>query len=419
MPEGLRQLATAVTAGLLATACAARLAVADNLPSEQDFAQVERGRYLTTVADCAACHTDSGAGGAFGGGKPIETPFGKVLSANITPDRDTGIGDWTDAQFDAAVRRGETPDGERLYPAMPFPYYTRMTQADVLAIRAYLNTLPPVHHVVHSNQLPFPFDIRAGMRLWDALYFEPGPFKPDPGKSSAWNRGAYLVRGAGHCAACHTPKTSLGGDLTHQRLQGYSLQGWFAPDITGDMALGLGRWSVEDVVAYLKNGHNRFAAASGPMAEEVADSSSKMTDADLHAVAVFLKDQPGAATSGKPLGARDPQMVAGAAIYRDLCSACHQEDGTGVAYLIPNLAQASSVASRQPTSLLRVVIHGAQTVATAGEPTAPAMPAYGWQLTDAQIAAVTTYVRNSWGHAAPATSPGEAHKARTLKSGAG
>jgi mono/diheme cytochrome c family protein len=419
MAETLRQLATAFTAGLLTTACAARLAVADSLPSEQDFAQVERGRYLTAVADCGACHTDSSASGAFAGGKPIETPFGKVLSANITPDRDTGIGNWTDAQFDAAVRRGQGADGERLYPAMPFPYYTRMTQADVLAIRAYLNTLPPVHHVVHPDQLPFPFDIRAGMRLWDALYFEPGPFKPDPGKSSEWNRGAYLVRGPGHCAACHTPKTSLGGDLTRQRLQGYSLQGWFAPDITGGMALGLGRWSVEDVVAYLKTGHNRFSAASGPMAEEVADSSSKMTDADLRAVAVFLKDQPGAAAPGKALGARDPQMVAGAAIYRDLCSACHQEDGTGVAYLIPNLAEASSVASRQPTSLLRVVIHGAQTVATAGEPTAPAMPAYGWQLSDAQIAAVTTYVRNSWGHAAPATSLGEVHKARDLKSGTG
>lgn len=283
------------------------------------------------------------------------------------------------------------------------------------AIRAYLNTLPPIHHVVHSDVLPFPFDIRAGMWLWDAMYFEQGVFKPDPGKSAQWNRGAYLVRAPGHCAACHTPKNFAGGDRTHQSLQGYSIEGWFAPDITGDNALGLGRWLVKDVVDYLKTGHNRFAAASGPTAEEVADSSSRMTDGDLQAVAIFLKDQPGARTSTQPLGARDPQMVAGAAIYQDLCSACHQENGAGVAYLIPNLAQASSVASREPTSLLRVVIHGAQSVATAGEPTSPAMPSYGWQLTDAQVAAVTTYVRNSWGHAAPATSLGDVHKARSLQ----
>lgn len=414
MPEAVHQVATSLAAALLMTACAAPVAVADNLPPEQDFAQVERGRYLTAVADCSACHTDD-ATAQFAGGKPIDTPFGKVLAANITPDRETGIGNWTDAQFDAAVRLGRGPDGERLYPAMPFPYYTRMTQSDVLAIRAYLNTLPPVHHLVQSNQLPFPFDIRAGMRLWDFLYFKAGPFKADSNKSAEWNRGAYLVRGPGHCAACHTPKTTLGGDRTQQRLQGYSIQGWFAPDITGDMALGLGAWSEEDVVAYLRTGHNRFAAASGPMAEEVADSSSKMTDADLKAVAVFLKDQPGATPSGKPLPAKDSHMVAGAAIYRDLCSACHQQDGTGVAYLIPNLAKSSSVASREPTSLLRVVIHGAQSVATAGEPTAPAMPAYGWQLSDAQIAAVTTYVRNSWGHAAAAVSAGDVHKARSLQ----
>jgi mono/diheme cytochrome c family protein len=411
----MRQLATAITAVLLVSACASQLALADNVPSGQDFAQIERGRYLTAVADCGACHTDSSATGLFAGGKPIDTPFGKVIAANITPDPQTGIGNWTDEQFDAAVRLGRGPGGERLYPAMPFPYYTHMTQADVLAIRAYLNTVPPVHNEVHSNQLPFPFDIRASMGLWDALYLNAGPLKPDPSKSAQWNRGAYLVRGPGHCAACHTPKTSLGGDRTQQGLQGYSIQGWYAPDITGDMALGIGGWSVEDVVAYLKTGHNRFAGASGPMAEEVADSSSKITDDDLEAIAVYLKSQPGNSPAGQPLGPHDHQMVAGAAIYRDVCSACHQENGTGVAYLIPNLAKSSAVASREPTSLLRVVIHGAQTVATPGEPTAPAMPAYGWQLTDAQIAAVTTYVRNSWGHAAPATSADDVHKARSLQ----
>lgn len=418
MRDALCRLMSAVAAGLFATACSVEFAAADNPPSGQDLARVERGRYLTVLADCAACHTDDG-GKPFAGGRAIETPFGKVLAANITPDRETGIGNWTDAQFDSAVRLGRSPHGKWLYPAMPFPYFTRMTQADVLAIRAYLNTLPPVQHEVESNQLPFPFDIRAGMRFWDALYFHPGPYKSDPAKSPQWNRGAYLVQGPGHCPACHTPKTRLGGDREGHSLQGYSLQGWFAPDITGSTPLGLGRWSAADVVAYLKSGHNRFAAASGPMGEEVAQSSSRMTDSDLEAIAAFLKNQPGEALAGPPLDPRAPPMVAGAAIFQDLCSACHRGDGTGVAYLIPDLAHSSSVASREPTSVLRVVIHGAQSVATEREPTGPSMPAFGWQLTDVQIAAVTTFIRNSWGHAAPAIAAEDVHKARqTLKTGA-
>jgi mono/diheme cytochrome c family protein len=417
MPERTQSLIATVAAVLLAAACSATTARADQQPTDQDFALIEKGRYLTAVADCAACHTSSDSQDQFAGGRAIETPFGKVLAANITPDVETGIGGWTDSQFDAAVRLGRLPDGSRLYPAMPFPYYTRMTAADVRAIRAYLSTLPAVHHEVHSNQLPFPFSIRSSMWLWDSLYFEPGPYKGDPDKSAEWNRGAYLVRGPAHCAACHSPKTALGGDRSQQPLQGYALQGWFAPDITGDTAFGLGDWSVDDVVAYLKTGHNRLAAASGPMGEEVADSSSKMTDADLHAIAVFLKDVPGPAATSKPVSRQDKQMLAGAAIYQDLCSACHREDGGGVPYLIPNLAHSSSVGSREPTSLLRVVIHGARSVGTAGEPTAPAMPSFGWQLSDEQIAAVTTFVRNSWGHAAPAVSASEVHKARPLDGG--
>jgi mono/diheme cytochrome c family protein len=412
MHDVRRHVAGAAAAAWFVTACAPHVAVADNQPSGQDFSQIERGRYLAIVADCAACHTDPNSGVEFGGGRAIETPFGKVVASNITPDNETGIGAWSDDEFDAAVRFGKRPDGRLLYPAMPFPYYTRMSRADVVAIRAWLNTLPVVHNEVNENQLPFPFNIRAGMHAWDGLYFSPGPFTPDPGKSAQWNRGAYLVRGPGHCAACHTPKTSLGGDVSGKPLQGYAIQGWYAPDITASDALGLGKWSVEDIVAYLRTGHNRFSAASGPMAEEVADSTSRLSDSDLEAIAVFLKDQAGPAANGTPLAASDPAMVAGSAIFRDRCAGCHGLDGKGSPYLIPDLANASSVAAHEPTSLLRVVIHGAQSVATEGEPTSPAMPAFGWQLTDAQIAAVTTYVRNNWGHAAPATSPGEAHDVR-------
>ena len=178
----------------------------------QHFAQIEKGRYLVTVADCAACHTNPKGGRPFAGGRPIETPFGIVAAANITPDRETGIGNWTDQQFDSAVRHGIRSDGSRLYPAMPFTSYTKMSRDEVLAIRAYLSTIAPANSQVRTNRLPFPLNIRAGMRVWDELYFDDGEFQPDDKKSAQWNRGAYLVTGPGHCGACHTPKNLLGGD---------------------------------------------------------------------------------------------------------------------------------------------------------------------------------------------------------------
>lgn len=387
------------------------LACAQQSPGSQDFALIERGRYLTAVADCAACHTDENDKRPFAGGRPIETPFGTVLAANITPDVETGIGSWSDEDFDNALRRGQMPGGTRIYPAMPYEYFSRMTKDDVVAIRAYLSTIPPAHKAVESNQLPFPFSIRTGMRAWNALYFDPGEFHPDPSKSAQWNRGAYLVQGPGHCGACHTPKTSLGGDKNDHPYQGYALQGWFAPDITND-ASGLRNWSANDIVEYLKKGHNRYAAAAGPMSDVVEHSGSKMTSGDLEAIATYLKQQAGETENLKPLAADDPRMTAGAAIYTDLCSACHKKDGSGVDYLIPNLAGVASVSARDSTTVLRVLVEGAQSVGTAAEPTAPAMPAYGWQLNDAQLAAVATYIRNSWGHASKPVSTGDVRKER-------
>jgi mono/diheme cytochrome c family protein len=405
----LRYAAVALV-GSIAALCT--LARAQSGANAQDFALLERGRYLTVAADCAACHDDPDQDRPFAGGRPIETPFGHVVATNITPDRETGIGAWSDAQFEAVLRHGKLPNGRDVYPAMPFPYYTKMSAADVHAIRAYLNTVPPAHHVVVADQLPFPFRIRALLVVWDALYFMDQRFKEIPGRSSAWNRGAYLVEGPGHCAACHTPKTLLGGDKSDQPLRGYSLQGWFAPNLTDDPQRGLAAWTVPDIVEYLQRGHNRFAAASGPMAEEVTNSSSKMTKTDLEAIALYLKDQGGQQERAAALSSSDPDMIAGAAIYADLCSACHRPDGTGVPYLIPNLAASASVASKQPTSIIRVVLEGAQSAATDQEPTGPAMPAYGWQLNDAQVAAVSTFIRNSWSHAASAVTPGEVQKAR-------
>ena len=234
-----------------------------------------------------------GSNQPFAGGRPIETPFGVVVGANITPDPETGIGAWSDEAFVRALREGKGHDGQLLYPAMPYPYYTKLTESDALAIRAYLNTVKPVRNAVVSNKLPFPFDVREGMAAWNALYFRNGEFKPDPTKSAEWNRGAYLVEGLGHCGACHTPKTTLGGDEGERAFQGYALQGWFAPNITNDSERGLGGWSVADIAAYLKNGHNPTTASTGIMGEEITLSSSQMTDADLTAIATYLKDLPG------------------------------------------------------------------------------------------------------------------------------
>ncbi len=365
----------------------------------QDFAAVARGRYLAAAADCGSCHTVPGSDHPFSGGRPIETPFGVLVSPNITPDRETGIGAWSDEEFDAALRNGRRRDGKRLYPAMPFPYFARMTKEDVKDIRAYLSTVAPVRNAVAVNQLPFPLNQRAAMTVWDKLYFKPGEFWKQAAKSEQWNRGAYLVEGPGHCGACHTPKTLLGGDESSRPLQGYTLQGWVAPDITSGQG-PLAQWSADDVAQYLKTGHNRFAAAAGLMSEVVELSTSKLSDDDIKAMAAYLKDVSGPKPAAES-SADSRVLTAGGAIYQDLCSACHKSDGTGVPNLIPNLAEAATVNTKDPTTVLRVILQGAQSVATDREPTGPAMPAFAWQLNDTQVAAVATYVRNHWGKAPP------------------
>ena len=378
----------------------------------QNFGQIERGRYLAIAGDCSSCHTVPGSGQPFAGGRPIETPFGVVVGANITPDPDTGIGAWSDETFVRALREGKGHNGQLLYPAMPYPYYTKLTESDALAIRAYLNTVKPVRNAVVSNKLPFPFDVREGMAAWNALYFKSGEFKPDPTKSAEWNRGAYLVQGLGHCGACHTPKTQLGGDDRARTFQGNALQGWFAPNITNDTERGLGGWSVADIVAYLKNGHNATTASTGIMGEEITLSSSQMTDGDLTAIATYLKDLPGQTSSPAAVSASDPTMTAGGAIYADECSACHGMDGKGVPYLFPSLAGSPNVRSVDPVSLTRVLIEGARSVATANEPTGPGMPSFAWKLSDDQVAAVLTYIRNSWGASASPVDPRQVEQAR-------
>jgi mono/diheme cytochrome c family protein len=401
----MRRAATAVALLLLLCVPAAHAAGptqnSEITRDRQEFDEVERGRYLATLGDCTACHTEPG-GKPYAGGRAIVTPFGTLLAPNLTPDLETGIGAWSDDDFVSALQLGRSHSGTRLYPAMPYPYYTKMSRDDILAIRAYLGALEPVHHPVHPNQLPFPFDIRTSMIGWNWLFFTPGRFVPVTGKSDEWNRGAYLVEGPGHCGACHTEKNFLGGDENSRALQGGALQGWYSPNLTGDPRRGLGGWSVDDVVEYLKTGHNRIGAATGPMSEVIADSTSHLTDGDLKAIAVYLKDRSAPQSAPTPVAASDPAMKVGAAIYVDECKACHGAAGTGVTNLFPAMKDNPVVQSADPTTLIRVVLHGTQNVATDAAPTGASMPAFGWKLTDTQAAAVITYIRNSWGNAAPA-----------------
>jgi mono/diheme cytochrome c family protein len=382
-------------------------AAAQGTQGTQSFDRIERGRYLAVLSDCAACHTAPG-GRPFAGGVALQTPFGKLVAPNITPDADTGIGNMTNGEFLAALHDGRGHGGKRLYPAMPYPAYTKMTDDDVLAIRAYLATAAPVSNAVISNQLPFPLNIRLAMVFWNGLNFTPGRYQPNPQKSAEWNRGAYIVEGAAHCGTCHTPKTALGGDKNSAALTGATLQGWFAPDITNDPRKGIGGWSKDDLVQYLKAGTNKWTLASGPMADAVSHSTSRITDTDIAAIATYLKDssEAGPASRPDPVAAGDTAMRAGAAIYKDSCAACHKDSGEGEVQLFPRLAGSALVQSDDPTTLERVVLQGTRAVSTSGAPTAPAMPAFDWRLGDAQVAAVLTYIRNSWGNAAAPVSAG-------------
>jgi mono/diheme cytochrome c family protein len=369
----------------------------------QSFGLVERGRYLSVLGDCAGCHT-APDGVSFAGGLALDTPFGKLVAPNITPDRETGIGNMTDDEFVAALQEGRGHNGRRLYPAMPYPAYTKMSEDDVRAMRSYFRTLEPVHNEVVSNQLPFPFNIRLVMVAWNWLNFSPGRYQPNPQKSAEWNRGAYIVEGPAHCGTCHTPKTLLGGDKTATPLAGATLQGWFAPNITTDNHKGVGGWSKDDLVHYLRTGANSFTLASGPMSEAITHSTSQMTDEDIAAIATYLKDSGagGGAVKPAPVAANDNAMRAGAAIYKDSCAACHKDNGSGELHLFPKLAGSALVQQDDATTLAHVVLSGTRAVATNGAPTGPAMPSFDWRLNDAQVAAVLTYVRNSWGNAAGA-----------------
>jgi len=365
-----------------------------------DAAAIKRGAYVAVAADCVACHNAPGSSEAFAGGYGLKTPFGVITSTNITPDRETGIGNWTERDFFRAVRHGKSPHG-LLYPAMPYNAYVKLSDQDMHDLWAYMRTVKPVSKTNAPDQLGFPYNIRLMMAGWNMLFFDNSPFKSSEDQSADWNRGAYLVDGAGHCASCHTPKNGLGGDITSEYLQGYTLQGWFAPEIAGNPHVGLGNWSNQDIAGYLKTGSNTKAVASGPMAEAVENSTQHMTDADLAAIATYLKSVKGSNDAApQPLAETDAQMSHGKQLYEVNCSACHNVQGQGLEGMVTAFAGNPAIQSHGHGSLIQTVLKGGRAAITDSNPTGAGMPSFAWKLSDADIADVLTYVRNSWGNAA-------------------
>lgn len=379
--------------------------------SEPSAETVARGQALTIAGGCTSCHTNDPAR-PFAGGKRIDTPFGAIYSPNLTPDRDTGLGAWSDEDFHRALRDGVAPDGSRYYPAFPYPNFTKLTRDDIAAIRAYLATLTPFRNEAPPPQLRWPLNYRVVMRGWDYLFFRPGIFQPDQQKSAEWNRGGYLVEGAAHCGACHTPKNMFGADRRGRAYGGGQVDGWFAPRLDNAARGGLKSWSVDDIVEYLASGRNGRSHAGGPMVDVVRHSTSLMNEADVRAIAVYLKDL--SAGTPEPAVAPPPQedMSAGKAVYDQACIACHEADGSGAPRIYPPLPGNANLQAVNPLSTLRIILDGAQTMTTARAPNTGSMPAYAKQLSDQEIADVTNYIRNSWGNEAPPVTPVQVRKAR-------
>lgn len=377
--------------GTIVLACLPSLATAATAPSV-----IEQGAYIARVADCRACHTGPGAR-PFAGGLPMNTPFGTLNSPNITPDRATGIGDWSDDDFYRAVADGIGRRGEYLYPAMPFTSFTKMTRSDILAVKAYLFSLQPVAAPPVPNRMAFPFDIRMTLFAWRELYFHRGLYKPDPKRPAAWNRGAYLVEGAGHCGECHSPRNLLGATETQNSLAGGQLDEWRAPNISADPRWGIGDWSVDDIVAFLKTDSEMSeGVAFGPMMTVVHDSLNFVSTDDLQAMALFLKSGPERRPSVPPQVASAADLGHGQTLYRDNCAKCHQDEGVGFSGVVPRLAGDPAVVSAHPNNLIAAVLNGLHGSGTYGT-----MPGFVRELNDQDVSDIANYVRASWGNHAP------------------
>lgn len=394
--------------------------------------QVVRGEYLARAGDCISCHTRP-QGLPFAGGLPLATPFGTIVSTNITPDPEQGIGGYTQEDFNRALREGRAKDGRHLYPAMPYTNFARLNDDDLQALyRYFMKGVPAAKQDNARTDLAWPFSMRWLMAGWNMLYLPAKPYDNDAAQSPEWNRGAYLVQGLGHCSACHTPRSITGAEKGSTErdgevfLSGAVIDGWYAQPLRNTATPGLATWLPQDIVDYLKTGRTGHTAAFGPMTQVVANSTQYLTREDLAAIATYLKSlggenaaPPAAAAPAAP--ASDPTALAlrdgrlgqrGALVYLNNCSACHRSDGQGAQRTFPTLARNSAVAAKDPTSLIRLVLQGSAMPHTAEAPSALAMPGFGWRLSDDNVADVLSFVRGSWGNQAAPVSSQEVGKIR-------
>ncbi|HUN93296.1 MAG TPA: cytochrome c [Burkholderiaceae bacterium] len=369
-------------------------------------ALIARGAYLAAAGGCAGCHTARG-GGAYAGGLEIATAFGIFTTPNITPDVETGIGRWSAEDFWRAMHEGRSRDGALLYPAFPYTNYTKVTRADCDAIYAYLMAQAPVRMRSAPHRLRFPYDRRELLLAWRALYFSAGEYVPDPARSAAWNRGAYLVGGLGHCDACHAARNAFGAVSRSDGVNGglIPVQNWYAPALTASRESGLGDWDTGEIVDLLRSGVSEHSAVFGPMSVVVRDGLQYLSVVDLQGIAEYLKSQ-GASDPDGPVeadadadpAALDAIMRRGARIYHDACSGCHQEHGEGVPRVYPRLAGNAAIAMRNPVNLIRVTLNGGFPPSTGSDPRPYGMPPFAQVLADDDVAAVVSYVRRSWGN---------------------
>lgn len=380
--------------------------------AEDEAALIKQGEYLSRLGDCMACHSVAGKA-AYAGGLAIESNLGTIYSTNITPDKAHGIGNYSEQQFSDAVRKGVLPDGSRLYPAMPYPDYAKISDADMHALWVYfMKGVKPSSEQPQETKLSFPFSQRWGMRFWNWAFTSDKPFQPIGGASAEVNRGAYIVESLGHCGSCHTPR-GLGMnekslDSSEKTfLAGGSLNNWDVPSLRG-----MPHWSEQEVIDYLQTGRNDKAAVGGEMKSVIEHSSSHMTDADLKAIAAYLKFLGG----NPPLQAYNVQaqqqteakltaaknLSEGERLYLDNCGACHFVTGKGAPGIFPELDQATIVNAGDPTGLIHTILVGAQQPSTAKAPSTLAMPGFGQRLSDEEVAQLATFVRQGWSNRAAA-----------------
>jgi mono/diheme cytochrome c family protein len=374
-----------------------------------DPALVARGEYVARLSDCVACHSVPG-GAPFTGGLEMATPLGAIHATNITPDRETGIGNYSLIDFDRALRHGVAPGGRRLYPAMPYPSYAKLTDEDVRALYAFfMKAVAPVKQANIPGSIPWPMNMRWPIALWNGVFTTATPYVPKPEKDERWNRGAYLVQGAGHCGSCHTPRGLAFNEKALDEsgapfVSGALLDGWYAPSLRNDHNTGLGRWSEPQIAQFLKTGRNRHSVVFGSMTEAFNNSTQFMSDEDLVAIAHYLKSLPGdSQRDGKPWQFQPVQASAhldspGARTYMTRCASCHGVDGQGQPESMPPLAGATSALAEESASAINITLNGSQRVVAAGVPDAYRMPAFRQQLSDQQIAEVLTFVRGTWGN---------------------